>query len=116
MIQVTMLDTVELATYSVRTFTLYKVRMLFSNRSVSSYQNVVVAITSGLGAFTKLEQARKHRQDVQLWTMSFIACTAVETRDVMNQMTTQMEANGNNVCLLDLTSRTVIAQHSQQKP
>lgn len=36
MIQVTMLDTVELATYSVRTFALYKVRSLYISLYIHS--------------------------------------------------------------------------------
>lgn len=36
MIQVTMLDTVELATYSVRTFSLYKVRSMKNHYSICS--------------------------------------------------------------------------------
>lgn len=43
MIQVTMLDTVELATYSVRTFALFKVRTLCVNHPSSSYCPELVA-------------------------------------------------------------------------
>uniref|UniRef100_A0A6Q2Y7C1 Receptor-type tyrosine-protein phosphatase F n=1 Tax=Esox lucius TaxID=8010 RepID=A0A6Q2Y7C1_ESOLU len=38
MIQVTMLDTVELATYSVRTFALYKVTIIYEKREIRQFQ------------------------------------------------------------------------------
>lgn len=48
MIQVTMLDTVELATYSVRTFALYKVRKLRPARTATR-----VPFPSGTEAFSR---------------------------------------------------------------